>query len=262
MAVVAKNATTAKDGKVYQVEYFNLDVILSVGYRANSKEATHFRKWATQTLRQHIIQGYAINKSRIAKNYTQFIEAVEDVKKLLPSGTNLDTESVLDLIKMFADTWLSLLAYDKDEMVSKGVTKKQVDLTAEKLNTALNRLKSDLLAKGEATDIFGLPRQPDSIAGIVGNVMQSFGGHDLYPTVEQKAAHLLYFIIKNHPLVDGNKRSGAYAFVWFLRLAGILDTSRITPPALTALTILVAESDPKQKDKMIRLILTLLGGSK
>jgi fido (protein-threonine AMPylation protein) len=103
-----------------------------------------------------------------------------------------------------------------------------------------------------------MERQNGSVDGILGNVMQSFGGKELYGSVEEKAAHLLYFMVKNHPFVDGNKRSGAYAFVWFLRQANILDSTRMTPPALTALTILVAQSDPKDKDRVVGLILTLV----
>src|SRR6266481_4353833 len=111
-SVVAFFATTAADGKVYKVEYFNLDVILSVGYRVNSKQATHFRQWATKTLRQYIAEGYVINKNRIGQNYKQFLEAVETVKHLLPLCTAIDTGSVLELVNLFADTWFSLDAYD------------------------------------------------------------------------------------------------------------------------------------------------------
>ena len=165
---------------------------------------------------------------------------------------------MLELITLFADTWFSLDAYDRDTLITKGATKKRVGLASEKLSRALTELKQTLIAKGEATNLFGTERANDSVAGIVGNVMQSFGGEDLYPSIEEKAAHLLYFIIKNHPFVDGNKRSGAYAFVWFLRQAKILDVTRITPPALTALTFLIAESSPKDKDKMIGLVCTVL----
>ena len=259
-SVVAKNATTATDGKVYQVEYYNLDAILSVGYRVNSKTATSFRQWATKTLRAHIVEGYTLNRTRIAKNYEAFLQAVADVKALLPAGMAVDTESILELITLFADTWLSLDAYDKDTLVTKGATKKSVKLTAETFAGALSVLKDSLIGKGEATDLFATERERGSVAGIVGNVMQSFGGNDMYPSVEEKAAHLLYFVIKNHPFIDGNKRSGAYAFVWFLAKAKVLDTARITPPALTAITLLVAESNPAHKDKMVGLILTMLAG--
>lgn len=241
------------------VAWYSLDVILGVGYRTNSKVAIEFRKWATKTLREYITKGYALNRKRIAQNYGAFMRAVEDVRALLPAGMKTDTGSILELIKIFADTWFSLDAYDKSELPTKGATKKRVAVTTEDLASALASLKRELIEKEEASDLFGIERQGGSVTGIVGNVFQSFGGADLYPTVEEKAAHLLYFIVKDHPFTDGNKRSGAYAFVWFLRAANILDISRITPTTLTALTLLVAESNPKDKDKMTGLIMMLLG---
>jgi prophage maintenance system killer protein len=241
-----------------EVEVYNLDAIIAVGYRINSVIGTKFRQWATRTLRQYIVEGYAINRDRVAKNYGQFMEAVKAVKQLLPAGAAIDTQSVLELVNAFADTWLSLDAYDKSRLVTKGVTKKRVVLTAEKLKKNIADFKAVLVERGEATEHFAMERQAGSIEGIVGNVMQSFGGKEVYGTAEEKAAHLLYFTVKDHPFVDGNKRSGAYAFVWFLRQAGILDVARLTPPALTALTLLVAESNPKEKEKMIQLVLTLL----
>ena len=264
-ATVAKFATVQKEGGrevAREIEYFNLDLILSVGYRVNSKKATHFRQWATKILKEHIQKGYTINRNRIDKNYNEFLKAVEDVKSLLPTGAAVDHDGVLELVTLFADTWLSLDAYDKDELETQGATKKKVALTAEKLCAALAALRHELIAKSEATDLFGKERAKGSIVGIVGNVMQSFAGEDLYQSIEAKAAHLLYFIIKNHPFIDGNKRSGAYAFIWFLRKAKILDLTRITPPALTALTLLIAESDPKDKERMIGLVWALLAKRK
>jgi prophage maintenance system killer protein len=257
-SVVAFFATTAGDGKTYQVEYFNLDVVLSVGYRVNSKTATKFRQWATKTLRQHIVKGYTLNKKRLRKNYDEFLQAVEAVKKLLPSGGAVKAEDALELVKLFANTWLSLDAYDKSRLPHTGITKKQVTFTAEELTEALGKLKQELIRKGEASDLFATDRGKDSIAGIVGSIFQTFGGGDVYPTVEEKAAHLLYFVVKNHPFTDGNKRSGAFAFVWLLQKMGLLYKEKMTPEALTALTLLVAESNPKDKDKMIGLILQLL----
>jgi len=217
-----------------------------------------FRIWATKTLRAHIVDGYTINRTRIAKNYDGFLKAVEQVKALLPAGNVVDAESALELIKMFADTWVSLAAYDKSALPTSGANKKQVNVTGSDLEQVLAELKSEIVGKGEAGDLFGAERQRGAVAGIVGNVLQSFGGKDLYPTVEEKAAHLLYFMVKNHPYSDGNKRSGAFAFVWFLRSAGLLNTNKMTPTALTALTLLLAESDPKHKDNMIGLVLMLL----
>jgi prophage maintenance system killer protein len=261
-SVCANFAHTAEDGKTYQVQFYNLDAILAVGYRANSRKAIQFRQWATKTLRQYIVEGYAINKQRIASHYEQFLEAVETVKQLLPHGAAIDTGNVLELMNLFADTWFSLDAYDKGTLITKGVTRKRVALTAEKLEENLAQLKAVLREKGEDTKHFGLERHRGGMAGIVGNVMQSFDGKDLYGSAEEKAAHILYFMVKDHPFVDGNKRSGAYAFIWYLRNANILDTTRLTPAALTALTILVAESDPREKEKMIGLILTLISKRK
>lgn len=260
-ATVAKIATVQKEGKravSRDIEYFNLDMILSVGYRVNSKKATIFRQWATKTLRAHIVDGYTINKKRLAKNYDAFLKVVEQVKALLPSGGVVDAVNAMELVKMFASTWLSLDAYDKSHLPKSGATKRQVEFTAEELKEGLQKLKHELVSKGEATDLFGSERGGQSVAGIVGNIFQTFGSEDVYQTVEEKAAHLLYFMVKNHPYTDGNKRSGAFAFVWFLKQAGILNPARLTAEALTALTLFVAESNPKDKNKMVGLILLLL----
>ncbi len=240
------------------VIFYSLDVVLAVGYRVSSRRAIEFRKWATKVLRQHITKGFSINPKVVKHNYAEFQQALENIKKLLPKGQVIDNESVLELISAFADTWLSLDAYDKGKLVEKGSTKKKVVVTSEQLGEALVDFKQALIKKGEATELFGTERGVGNLAGIVGNVSQTFGGKALYPTLEEKAAHLLYFVVKNHPFVDGNKRSGAYAFVWFLHRAGILDRTKITPPTLTAITLFIAESDPKNKERMICLVLQLL----
>jgi hypothetical protein len=257
-SVVKNFFTTASDGKQYEVKFYNLDAILSVGYRVNSKHATVFRQWATKTLRNHIVDGYTVNKNRITKNYSQFLGEVDNIKKLLPQGSAVNPSDAIELVSLFADTWLSLDAYDRERLPKGKLTKKTVEITAEKINFGLKKLKNSLLEKSEATDIFGTERYAGAVSGIVGNVMQSFGGKELYPSAEEKAAHLLYFMVKNHPFTDGNKRSGAYSFVWFLDQAKILDITRLTPSALTALTILVAESNPEHKEKIIALILDLI----
>lgn len=239
-------------------KFYNLDAVISVGYRISSIAGTKFRQWATKTLRSHIVDGYTINKKRLAKNYDAFLKVVEQVKALLPSGGAVDAVNAMELVKMFANTWLSLDAYDKSKLPKTGATKRQVEFTAEELKEALQKLKHELMAKSEATNIFGSERGGQSVSGIIGNIFQTFGGKDLYPTVEEKAAHLLYFMVKNHPYADGNKRSGAFAFVWFLKQAGILNPARLTAEALTALTLFVAESNPKDKDKMTGLVLLLL----
>lgn len=240
------------------VDIYNLDVLIAVGYRINSVVGTKFRQWATTTLRSYIVDGFVVNKSRIAKNYNQFLSVVDNIKKLLPAGSGVKVSDAIELVSLFADTWLSLDAYDRDVLPKGKLTKKKVVLTADKMVNSLTEFKSELVRKKEAADIFGLERNKGAVAGIVGNVMQSFGGKELYKTVEEKAAHLLYFMVKNHPFVDGNKRSGAYAFVWFLSQAKILDVSRFSPSALTAITILVAESNPSHMKKVIKLILDLI----
>lgn len=240
-----------------RIEYYNLDVILSVGYRVNSKQATQFRIWATRTLRQHLLEGYTINKKRIALNYERFLQAVGDLKTLLPKDNKIQTQDVLELVEAFAGTWFSLDAYDTQNFPKNGATKKEVTFTADELTKALHEFKHELLVRKQATDLFGQERSEDAVHGIVGNVFQAFGKQDVYSTVEEKAAHILYFMVKNHPFVDGNKRSGAFAFVWFLRNAGLLRAS-LTPEALTALTLLVAESHAKEKERIIGLILLLL----
>jgi len=244
------------------VQHYNLDAILSVGYRVNSKKATLFRKWATKTLREHITRGFTINRSRIRSNYEAFMKTVAEVQALLPSGSAVGASDAIELMSLFAETWLSLGAYDKGELPKGKPTKKSVQLTGEKLQRSLTELRDTLMKNEQATDLFGAERQTGAVAGIVGNVMQTFGGNELYPSIEEKAAHLLYFMVKNHPFSDGNKRSGAFAFVWYLRQAKVLDVSRITPPALTALTIVVAESDPAHKDRVVSLILNLISVGK
>lgn len=206
-SVRANFAHTAEDGKTYQVQFYNLDIILSVGYRTNSTKAIAFRKWATETLRHHLLDGFTINKSRISHNYDSFLKAVDDIKKLLPADGQVDAESVLELVQIFADTWFSLDAYDRDELVMTGPTQKEVILTGDELTSALRIFRDTLMEQGEATELFGQEREKGSISSIVSNVFQSIGMDDAYPSIEEKAANLLYFIVKNHPFVDGNKRS-------------------------------------------------------
>ncbi|MDP3970586.1 MAG: virulence protein RhuM/Fic/DOC family protein [bacterium] len=256
-SVVAKIATTATDGKVYRVDYYNLDMILSIGYRVDSKQATQFRIWATKTLKQHLVQGYTFNKKQIARNYEQFIQAVTDIKALLPENSEVSQQDVLELVNMFASTWFSLDAYDSQNFHTKNVTQQEFVIEAEELQEVLSTFKMELVKKKQATAIFGQEKNRGSVKGIVGNVLQSFGGKDLYPSIEEKAAHLLYFMVKNHPFVDGNKRNGAFAFIWFLQKGRLLRSS-FTPKALTALTLLIAEGNRKDKDKMVGLVILLL----
>jgi len=195
------------------VALYSLDIILAVGYRANSTQAIEFRKWASKILKKYLIQGYTINRKQVVKNYDAFMQAVASIQNLLPEHVLLDPKMVLELIKEFASTWVALDAYDKDTLSAIGATKKSVKLSGAELVQAIGDLRDELMKKGEASDLFAREKRAGSIEGIVGNVMQSFDGKNLYTTAEEKAAHLLYFMVKNHPFDDGNKRSGAFAFV-------------------------------------------------
>lgn len=172
---------------------YSMDVILAVGYRTNSKVAIEFRQWATKTLRSYIIDGFAVNKKRIASNYTQFLKVVEDIKKFLPVGTPVEPGDAVELVTLFADTWLSLDAYDKDALPVGKLTKKKVELTAKLFGANLVKLRSELLRKNEATDIFGMERVPGSVAGIIGNVMQTFGDKELYPKCAREGGAFAVF---------------------------------------------------------------------
>ncbi len=240
------------------IALYSLDVILAVGYRTNSKIAIDFRRWATSLIKDHLTKGYTLNKKVILKNYDQFLKNVDDIKALLPEHVTLDPKGILDLVKEYSVTWSKLDAYDKDELAVTGTSKKKIKLDSDEVYSAIATFKEELVRKSEATEIFAQERTRSSIEGILGNVMQSFGGADVYPSLEEKAAHLLYFMVKNHPFVDGNKRSGAFTFIWFLRKSGVRGAKNINPSGLTAITLLIAKSDPKHKDKVVALVTELL----
>jgi prophage maintenance system killer protein len=174
------------------------------------------------------------------------------------NNKKINNNDVSELISGFSSAWLLLDAYDKESFPKTGTTKRQVKMTADDVYGVLLKLKEGLTAKNEVSRIFGQERQKDSVKGIVGNIFQSFGKKDLYPTLEEKAAHFLYFMVKNHPFVDGNKRIGAFIFVWFLRKFKILNISKLTPEVLAVLTLFVAGSNPKDKERITGLILMLL----
>ena len=239
------------------VKFYNLDIILSVGYRTKSSLAIKFRQRANQILKQHITQWFTINAERIKYNHASFLKAVEDIKALAGHNSEIKTEDILDLIKSFSYTWFSLDSYDKGNFPIHG-NKQEVDITAQELYHDLAQLKSNLIQKWEATDLFAQEKTHGNLEGIVGNVFQSVFGADAYPTLEEKATHLMYFIIKNHPFNDGNKRSGAFAFIWLLQKAGFSFQHKVHPETLATLTLLVATSDASQKDQMVWLVLLLL----
>ena len=259
---VAKYATVQTEWKKQverDIEYYNLDMIISVGYRVNSKEATQFRIWATSILKQHITEWFTINKKRIEHNYDAFLEAVEQVQKLLPeSSHNIKTDDILELVKHFANTWFSIGSYDEDTLPLKGFTTSDLEINASELYKDIERFKSELIEKWQTSKLFAQEKTSRSLEGILWNIFQSFDSEDLYPTIEEKATHFLYFIVKNHPFTDGNKRTGAFCFLWFLNKVGMNFKEAITPEALTAITLLVAESNPKDKSRIVWLIILLL----
>lgn len=262
-AVVAKNATTAADGKTYQVEFFNLDAVLSVGYRVNSRQGTRFRQWATQLLKDHLTRGYTLNRERFEANARELEAALELVRKTA-RVSELDIDGgrgLVEIVSRYTQTFLWLQRYDEGLLTEPTGSPGGELPSVKAAQAALASLKTQLTARGEATELFARERG-DGLAALLGNLQQSVFGEPAYPSLESKAAHLLYFVVKNHPFADGNKRSGAYLFVDFLHRNGrLLDAQGnplINDTGLAALTLLVAESDPKQKDTLIRLIINML----
>lgn len=262
-SVCAKFAHTAADGKSYQVEHYNLDVIISVGYRVKSVQGTRFRQWATTVLRQHLTQGYSLNKQRLEANAQELETALLLVRKIAqnPELPQEAGRGLLDVVTRYARTFLLLQRYDEGLLTAPPQQSGGTLPTPEQARAALTQLKSDLMSRSEATDLFARERS-DGLDALLGNLDQTVFGEPAYPTVEAKAAHLLYFVIKNHPFADGNKRSGAFLFVDFLarngRLMDVSDQPVINDIGLAALALLVAESDPTQKDTLIRLIMNML----
>jgi death-on-curing family protein len=261
--VCAKFAHTTQHGALKEkeqtklIDYYNLDIILSVGYRTKSTVAIKFRQWATKTLKSHITKGYSINQKRLEENKIQFLQTLEDLKILTNSNNLVETKDVLSLIQNFSSTFFALDSYDRDNFPKKG-TKKEIKASGTELFNDIQQLKNELIQKREATELFAQEKNQGNLEGIFGTVFQSVFGEDAYLTVEEKAAHLLYFIIKNHPFNDGNKRSAAFSFVWLLHKANYNFSAKINPETLTTLTVLIAESNPADKDKMIGVVKLLL----
>lgn len=259
-ATVKESLTVQKEGKRKvnrRIKYYNLDVVISVGYRVKSIRGTQFRQWATQRLKDYLVKGYAINEKRIQENKTEFLKTLDTLKHLTKDNEFVATQDVLSLIQDFSDTWFSLDKFDSQKFPEQG-TQKEIELSGKELKEDLKKLKGELIHKGEATELFGQEKNQGAIKGIFGTVFQTVFGEDAYPTIEEKAAHLLYFIVKNHPFNDGNKRSGAFAFIWLLQKAEMDFVKQISAQTLTTLTILIAESKPEEKDKMVGLIKLLL----
>lgn len=265
-SVVKESFTTASDGKTYKIQYYNLDVIISVGYRVKSKQGTQFRIWANKVLKEYLVNGYTLDRSRLLKQ-TQQIKELEKTLRLfqqLQSDALKESEAsaLLSVLTHYTHTFILLNQYDTGNF-PKGELNTNVTYVIEYPTAmkAIEDLKKRLISEQQATELFGRPKD-NSFEGILGNIVQSFGGEYLYPSIEEQAAHLLYFIIKNHPFSDGNKRIGAFMFIWFLQLnqhhLKRNGDVKINDNALVAIALLVAQSDPSQKDIMVQLIINLI----
>lgn len=263
-AVVRESRTTAADGKDYRTKHYNLDVIISVGYRIKSLRGTQFRIWATRVLREHLVKGYTVNERRLAEQGLADMEqAVALLSRTLARHETLSEEgrAVLGIVSRYAKSWSLLLRYDEDRLeLPKDRHQSKRLLDHGQARVAIAALKSELVDRGEAGDLFGRERG-HYLQGILAAINQTFGGQELYPTAEEKAAHLFYFVIKDHPFSDGNKRIGSFLFVLFLNENGLLGQAGIDNNALVALALLIAESEPRNKELMVRLVVNLLQGN-
>jgi death-on-curing family protein len=259
-AVVANFATTATDGKTYQVEHYNLDVIISLGYRVKSKRGTQFRQWATQRLKDYLVKGLAINQKRLEQ--LQKVVTIIQQSGSTPELSSHEAKGLLEIITNYTQSFILLNQYDSNDLegdpVNENIT---YEIDYEDAVIAIEELKNQLILKKQASGLFG-NRKDESFKGLLGNIVQIFGGEYLYKSIEEQAAHLLYFVIKNHPFSDGNKRIGAFLFVWFLeknkhrfKKSGEV---KINDNGLVALALLVAQSNPADKELMIKLIINII----
>jgi len=263
-SVVAKFATTAADGKTYNIEHYNLDMIISVGYRVKSRAGVEFRIWATKILNKYI-RGYAINEKQLIAERGRF----EELKKAIAFiGSKAGVEELagrekelFNILNDYAGSLSTLLLYDENRLEMPRGTKAVFELGYGECVEIISGAKSMLTEKGEAGELFGLDNKK-RLDGIIKSIYQTFQGEDLYKTAEEKAAHILYFVIKDHPFADGNKRLASLFFVYFLRKNGMLEGKnglpRINESGLAALALLVAASAPREKDIMTRLIVHMI----
>jgi len=264
-SVVRNFRITASDGKKYETKHYNLDAIIALGYRINSKRATQFRVWATKILKQYLIKGYAINEKRLLEAQNKFKELQEAVSFLrekskheLLSGQE---KEIFDLLADYSKTLTLLEQYDTGKLSLSKKVRGKFKLSYEKAGLIILEIKRELSDKKEASGFFG-QECGEKLKGIIGAIYQSFGGKELYFSLEEKAAHLLYFIVKDHPFSDGNKRVASFLFVYFLDKNNYLYRAsgerKINDNALTALALLIAISNPKDKDVMIKIITNLI----
>ncbi len=247
------------------VGFYSLDAIISVGYRVNSKRGTQFRIWATHTLRSHLLKGFSLHERRLRERSVDFEQAVALLARTLTSNSLVTDEGrdVLDVIQRYTRTWRLLLEYDENRLarVPELPTAASISMSADAARAAISNLREVIGIREDAATLFGR-EHGERLAGIIGAIEQTSNGKPLYASAESRAAHLLYFVVKDHPFVDGNKRIGTLLFLEYLWRNGLLmrmdGSLRLTDNAMVALALLIAESDPSQKDLMIRLTLNLL----
>ena len=251
-SVVANFATTASDGKTYQVEHYNLDMIISVGYRVKSNRGVEFRKWANKILKQYIIQGFAINEKRLeALQRTVSIQT-----KMLASTLEVEEIDVLKAVNLYTEALMLLDQYDHQSLNKPEGSKPIYRITYEECRRMVDAMEDTF-----HSDVFGIEKEEGKVEGILAAVYQSVFGGDVYPSLEEKAANLLYFMIKDHPYADGCKRIAASLFLEFLNKNNFLykdGTKRISDGAMVAITLMIAESNPSEKDIMVNLVMNLL----
>ena len=248
------------------VKFYDLDMIISVGYRVNSKRATQFRIWATKTLKEYLVKGYAVNEKRLLEADNKFKELQSAVDFLRQKSKHKllagQEQEILNLLADYSKTLTLLEQYDKEKITLSKKGKVEFVLDYKLASDVIREIKKELLNKKEASDLFGTESQQGRLEGILGNIRQTFDKKELYSSIEEKAAHLLYFIIKDHPFIDGNKRIGSFLFVYFLDRNKYLykknNEKKINDNALTTLSLLIAISDPREKDKLIKMVTNLL----
>ena len=240
------------------IALYNLDVIISVGYRVKSKRGIEFRRWANSVLKDYLLKGYAINQNVINTTHKEYQNLVDLLSKTLANNQLISQQgqNIVELINSYAITWTTLLKYDEDCLVlPTSVNKTSIPLEYLQAIKAIDELKQNLLAIGEATELFANERS-DNLQSILANLEQTMFGAELYKSVEEKAANLLYMVIKDHPFSDGNKRVGSFLFLLYIQVNKL--PLKIDNIGLTSLALLVAESNPQQKDLIVRLIVNLL----
>lgn len=252
--VVAKFATTATDGKTYQVDYYNLDMIISIGYRVNSKRGILFRKWANKILKDYMLKGYAINEQRL--NYLEKkVQILDIVTRSIDNIKDTDLKQIIKVIGNYTKGLDLLDEYDHRTLKKIEGTKSEARITYKECINIINTLKFH-----EQSDIFALERDK-GLESIINNIYQTWNGEDIYQTIEEKAANFLYITVKNHAFIDGNKRIAATLFIYFLQFYNILYNDNIPiidNNTLASLTILIAESNPKEKEIMVNLIMNII----